>query len=294
MNRARNTLRRALIAVSACLALAAVAVPPASANLEFSEVGVSVDGSDGQFLRQAGGHPDFTFSFAVPLDETDAETVPVEAFRDIELELPPGLVGNPTSFPTCTMDLLVGASFGNVQQCPASSQVGKVTVTILNAGGGPPSYIDLGLFNIAHGPEVPAKFGFNYLGYVATITPQVRPGDHGISAGSFEISRTIPVSGAELTFWAYPADSSHDFERQGPGIAFNVGIEFKSSAPNVPFFTNPHRLSGCWRLLHCSGRFLGKPWNLRYGRADDRRRRHSLPMGRVRKSAVRAESRDRP
>jgi hypothetical protein len=241
MNRAQNIVRRGLVIVSGILALVAVSAPSASANLEFAGVGVSVDGSDGQFARQAGGHSDISFTFSVK--ETDGvESVPLESVRDVELELPPGLIGNATRFPTCSMDQLTGSTTGNLQQCPVSSQVGKVTAFIASTGGTVPLEQPtlLGLFNIAHGPEVPAKFAFNYLGYVATIVPQVRPGDHGISAGSTEISRGITSVGASVEFWAYPADPSHDGERQGAGLPFIIeGLEFPSTAPNLPFTSNP-------------------------------------------------------
>src|SRR5215213_322405 len=128
MIRARITLRRALIGVLASLAITVVAAPSASANFEFAEAGVSVK-SDGTYTRQAGGHPDFSFNFSVPLNEVDPDLTPLEAPRDVLLDLPPGFFANPTSFPTCTIDQLAGATNGlNTQLCPIASQVGRVDI----------------------------------------------------------------------------------------------------------------------------------------------------------------------
>jgi len=243
MIRARITLRRALIGVLASLAITVVAAPSASANFEFAEAGVSVK-SDGTYTRQAGGHPDFSFNFSVPLNEVDPDLTPLEAPRDVLLDLPPGFFANPTSFPTCTIDQLAGATNGlNTQLCPIASQVGRVDIKYL-LGGGNLGEAGVGLFNLQHGPDVPAKFGFNYVGYMATIVPQVRPEDHGFTAGSFEIGRGIVIRGAKVTLWADPANPSHDTERQGivgdeEGLAFITGIPFPSTAPRVPFFSSP-------------------------------------------------------
>ncbi len=233
MNRAHKTLRHALIAVAGCLATAAVATPAASADYEFAHAGVAVTGDGGSYTRQAGAHPDFTFDFSTreveELRDGISSIGPAEAARDVSLDLPPGMVGNPTPFPTCSMEQLIG----NTPNCPVESQIGKIR---LRAGSATP---ELGLFNMEHGPDVPALFGFNYLNYVATITPKVRPGDYGISAGSAEISTGLPVIGARVTFWGYPAEPAHEFERQGNFPEIIPGIPWQSNAPKVPFFTNP-------------------------------------------------------
>jgi hypothetical protein len=240
MNRAQKILRRALISVTGCLAVAALAAPSASADFEFEEAGVLVNDRAGNYTRQAGAHPDFSFNFSVPLVETFRDGInglgPAESPRDVDLDLPVGLVGNPTPFPTCSIQQLVNAPENN-QICPVESQVGVVELTVGNTSGTVTN--NVGIFSMEHGPDVPALFGFNYIGEVAIITPRVRPGDYGISAGSFEIAQALPVVSAKLTFWGFPADPSHDAERQGEHLPWVFGIPFASTAPKVPFFTNP-------------------------------------------------------
>ncbi len=225
MNPTRRILTKAMIALLGSLATAAIAAPLASANLEFAEVGVKTTEPDGTYSRQAGAHPDFRFDFSFPPG-------PPEAVRDVDLDLPLGYIGNPTPFLTCTPAKLFNGSKGS-PACPVDSQVGVVRIA---AGNAEPL---VALYNLAHGPEVPARFGFQYLGALGTITARVRPGDYGISAGSFSIPQTLPVKRVSVTFWGVPADSAHDIERQGFEMPFIFGIPLATEAPRVPFFTNP-------------------------------------------------------
>lgn len=237
MNRAQKALRRALVVVAGILALAAIGASTAAADFKFDESYVATRGSDGAYTRQAGAHGDFVFRWTTPLVTTIRDgyevTGPVEAVRDINLELPPGLIGNPTVFPTCTMEELVGADSNNLSFCPLESQIGVMKLGLYYGE------IPIGLFNLKHGTDVPARFGFNYLGAVGTITPTVRPGDFGISSGSVEISQGLAVRGAEFTFWANPASPLHNPERQPPGAPQAWGSDVSPNMEEIPFFTNP-------------------------------------------------------
>lgn len=231
MNGSRKILRRTLIAMAGVLAFAVFAVPSASANLEFSQVGVNLKEKNGTFSRQAGAHPDFHFQFKF------SEPVP-EAVRTVELDLPKGMVGNPAPFEECPMErLTAGGNF-----CRAAAQVGIVRI---RAGAEEASTV--GLFNLAHGPDVPARFGFRYIVAIATITPKIRPGDYGISAASLDISQIKPVKEVEVVFWGVPADASHDLERSDE-MDFLPSPEnrtpIKDPAPQLPFWTSPTSCPG--------------------------------------------------
>jgi hypothetical protein len=254
MKRTRGLGRKALIAVAACLALAAVAAPGASANLEFQHVGVDLTETPlmnpetgeypafGPFSRQAGAHPDLSFSFALPVDPNieiggQKTAGPHESVHAVELDLPPGFTGNPTGIATCTPQKLASPGKGGAE-CPVASQVGFAEAITATTGGS--VFFKVGVFNIAHGPDVPALFGFNYEGAVALIGARVRPGDYGISSGSAAIPQAVPVESVKTVFWGVPADPSHDLLRQGP---FSNGIDgsfpISAEAPRVPFLTSP-------------------------------------------------------
>ena len=204
----------------------------AQAAFEFERVGVSLTGSDGQFTRQAGAHPDFTFSFEVPSDPSPviggepAPAGPLEAPHSVTLDLPPGFVGDPTGIATC--DPIDLASPGTGQAvCPAASQVGTAYVFTTEEH-------TAGVYNIAHGPDVPARFGFNVLGVVNIIDARVRPGDYGITSGSLAVSQAQTIRSVDVTFWGVPADPRHDAERKEGG-----GPPRSTDAPRVPFLSAP-------------------------------------------------------
>jgi hypothetical protein len=221
MTGVRKLWSRTLLALIGGLVVFAVAAPVAGASLEFSEVGVSLSEKTGIHSRQAGAHSNFTFRFGLP-------DGPPEAPRNVSIDLPPGMVGNPASFPTCGLSTL----YNNA--CPVETQIGKVRLALAHRD------VTVGLFNAPHGTEVPALFIFKYLSFVATITPKVRPGDYGITAGSFNLSEAEAIHDITVTLWGVPSDPSHDFERQPPGppeIVTNEATD--TNLPEYPFFTNP-------------------------------------------------------
>jgi hypothetical protein len=236
MNDVRPTC---LVAALACVGALAVGAP-AHADLGFSTAGVALTGADGTFSRQAGAHADFTTTIAFtqnsqPGNDGLPVSGPAEAARDVELALPPGLVGDPTAVPTCTYaDLNNDSKPGS--NCGPNTQVGKVHVDLLL--GGDPWTFDVGLYNLEHDDDVPALFGFNFNGVIATIRARVRPGDFGISAGSVSLSQTFPLNGFVVSLWGVPADPVHDVDRQAPGD-FTIGTPTPSTASRRPFMTNP-------------------------------------------------------
>ncbi|HEU5106153.1 MAG TPA: hypothetical protein VFU11_09950 [Solirubrobacterales bacterium] len=210
----------------ALLAMLAVA-GSARAALQFDQVGVDFneppvlnpDGSpvvnaDGTFVkpafnRQAGSHPDISVFFKVA---TGSDSLPIEAPKVVEADLPPGFVGNPNGIPTCPAADLINPGQGGAN-CSMESQVGVVEITAW-ASTGSQQRIFVGLFNMAHGPDVPARFGFKYSAVVGLLTARVRPGDYGISSGSLAISQGESVESARVTLWGVPGDPSHDSLRQ--------------------------------------------------------------------------------
>jgi hypothetical protein len=223
MIRARNIWSKGLSVLAGCVALAALTAPVASASLEFTEAKVMLTENNGTYSRQAGAHPDFSFKFALPPG-------PPEPARDVEVDLPPGMVGNPAPFNACGLSELF------VVKCQPEAQIGKVEIKLGNL----PSPYKIPLFNLKHGPEVPAQFGFKILPVVATITPKVRPGDYGISAASIKITEVERIEWVHVLFWGVPADPSHDKERySGVGDSLVEGEPTVSKQPKAPFFSNP-------------------------------------------------------
>src|SRR5450759_526571 len=74
---------------------------------------------------QAGAHPDFTTNFAFNTTvSAHGQTVPAEPLKDVAVDLPPGLIGDPNGTPKCPNALFDHGAGG---QCPTATQVGTVT-----------------------------------------------------------------------------------------------------------------------------------------------------------------------
>jgi hypothetical protein len=163
--------------------------------------------ADGTLDTQAGSHPyELTTSFALNTLHQGEETLPAGGeMRNVEVELPPGLIGNPEAVPQCTR-----AEFNTHYQegCPNASQIGDVLITF--AGGG---YFTERLYNMVPPPGKPAEFAFNLVGVNTFIDSAVRSGsDYGITVHSNNTPER-KVMKVVVTVWGVPGDPSHEIWR---------------------------------------------------------------------------------
>jgi hypothetical protein len=180
---------------------------------------------DGSLSSQAGGHPfDMLTSFDL---NTDLGTYSSpEDVRDVAVELPLGLVGNPLTAPKCPLHDLVAVQ--STTLCPKASRIGTVILKTESALKFPfvtsdnPTYGVSALYNLEPEPGYPAEFGFtDALRGVAIYASLVRvDGHYGLRAVSPGIP-TLGITGATLIFFGNPA------ERDGGDTASKA------------FFTNP-------------------------------------------------------
>jgi len=243
----QSKLMTTVLAVGMVVAGAMLGVAPAAE----AEFGI-MPGTFVQSLSssQAGAHADVTTAFQLnTTTDPKGKVVPDGNVKDVEVELPPGLVGDAQAMPKCTPSQLSASVFS---KCPTDTQVGFARVE-LSVGG----YFPVGVFNMAPDAGEPAAFGFVIIG--VPVTMSVRPrtdGDYGLTAVISNIPDALPVFGTTLTFWGVPADVSHDTERFLPG-EFEPGLmieresevepgetvrELKplpSHAPHLPFMINP-------------------------------------------------------
>ncbi len=201
---------------------------PAAAG--FQEFGVALTGPDGQPVNQAGSHPyQYTTSFAVHMvpGSFAAPFVPAEGdLKDIDVKLPPGLIGNPLAISRCTLQEFntIPESGGAhpVNECPESAAIGLVLVQQLEGVGG---VVPAPLYNLAPPKGSPALLGFQVAGLPFYIDTSVRTGaDYGVSAHLRNTSQLKRVTAASVTIWGVPADESHDPLR---GSCLNNGQENK-------------------------------------------------------------------
>src|SRR4051795_13206409 len=178
----------------------AVAAAPAQADITVSNVKAAPADT------KAGAHSDFTLSF----DLGGSESI-----KDLDVNLPAGLLGNPNSATRCTQ-----AQFSS-DSCPATSKVGTQTVTLRLLGVIPGTF-DGEVYNLVPDKPEPAQLG------VKLTTP----------AGTQHLKSDTTVrsdGGLTSTTRGIP-DNANGASIQIDRISLT--LQAKSGA-NKPFMTNP-------------------------------------------------------
>ena len=198
--------------------------------------------AEGSTDTQAGSHPyDVSFSFYLNNLETEGKEIATVngLARNMEISLPPGIVGNPTAVPQCPLQQF------EAEQCPVSTQIGLDTVT---KSGGPfdqhgkliLDQAEPAVFNLVPPPGVPAQFGFLVIGIPVVLDASVRSGgDYGITEHVSNVPQNIgrtPVANT-ITLWGEPANPAHDAERYADFGVCETGCS--SGAERRPFLTMP-------------------------------------------------------
>jgi hypothetical protein len=193
--------------------------------------GQSLANAAGDPYTQAGGHP-FALTTSIALrsstDPVFGTSWPDEPLKDLSVDLPPGLVGNPNAAAKCTFGQLMTwfqapGSPGQGTSCPAGSQVGTTTLTF-NVGAPPPFDVTTStpqpVYNMVPAPGSPASFAFIVAGVVVVLDAQPRTdSDYGLTVRVRNVSQALPVLATTLTFWGVPADQAHDGDRFCPGFS---------------------------------------------------------------------------
>lgn len=228
----------------------------------------------GAVATQAGAHPfQLTSTFtldtrAVPVfnqkfKELLPEVQPVALPKDLRFVLPPGLIGNPTPLPKCSISVFLGNS-----RCPDDTAVGVASPTIANpftATYGPFT-LTVPVYILEPAVGEPARFGFlTQLGPVVLDTA-VEPegGAYPVIVSAPDILDNIAVIGAQVTLWGVPAAPVHDTARgscldQFEGNNAQEITKLQTSCPvqekPQPFLVMPTSCTGPW-----STRVEGDPW----------------------------------
>lgn len=203
----------------AALAATGVAAAPAVASAEpFGIVPgtgkVELLAPDGSPQSQAGAHPDLRVGFQMTYDEPDAtgKVIPSASLRDVEVDLPPGILGSLNAVPACVGTALDTAS------CPRESMVGTVTIWNAQSAMAPPAdgspagaELTLLVHRLPAPKGVAARFGFNLLTIPTVIDVRVTPdGGYRLASKVSGISAGVMLYAQRLTLWGVPADHNGD------------------------------------------------------------------------------------
>ncbi len=181
-----------------------VTVGPAPAVTGITGWDSWISNADGTIDTQAGSHPyEITtiFNLATSLNANLEGELTGSEIRNLEVQLPPGLVGDLRAAPQCTRTQFL---LGENGACPQATEVGTLGAETFG-----PTIIDP-VYNMVPRPGVPAEFGFKFGGVSVYITFGVRSGgDYGITAHVTNLAQREAVQGI-VTIWGTPGERSHD------------------------------------------------------------------------------------
>jgi hypothetical protein len=175
--------------------------------------------------------------------------------KDTSFRWPPGLLGNPAPFATCTAAQFDSTppGLGEVNGCPQSSAVGVALVTVTSSATGTGNFAEP-VFNLQAGFGEPARLGFLIPQAEAPvyIDPAIRSGDgedYGLTVSSTNITQIAGLLGAKVTVWGVPGDPRHANSRGWGCLAATRGIALagpcEASTPKPPAFLSlPTRCDG--------------------------------------------------
>jgi hypothetical protein len=175
----------------------------------------------GALDTQAGSHP-FQLTTTLTLNQT-ANANPVALAKDLHFKLPPGLIGNPTPFPQCTLGQFLtivptgshNSELNNL--CSPQTVVGVAMVTVNEPNGllgRPVGTFTVPLFNLEPSVGEPARFAFLVVNVPVFLDTMVRTGgDYGVTVNVSNITQTAAFIKNEVTFWGVPGDPRHDNQR---------------------------------------------------------------------------------
>ncbi len=202
-----------------------------------------VTGAQGTTGTQAGSHPlAFTTLAAFNVAEVNSHekcnnyqspvcAVPNAQTKDIEVALPPGLVGNPTAARYCTQ---VEFELPKAENCPAASQVGSLRVFFYGAEN--PQYAPV--YNIQPPPGQPAELGvtINRYAHVPFFVHVRSDGNYGVTTDISNFTQLVAARMTLLSIWGNPSDEVHNALRRSPECA--EGCPSGVANPK-PFLTLP-------------------------------------------------------
>jgi len=210
--------------LAALIAISLLAVAPSAARADFGflpgaagfDVAITDEGGAGA-KTQAGSHP-YSVETSVNFELESESPFTDGDLRDLSLELPPGLIENPSAVYRCSQEEFhtprsspFEASRSG-ESCPPLSQIGVIEIRSSAEGGQSRGF---GLFNLAPPPGFPAQIGASPYGVPVVFTPTLRDadGEYGITLKMRNFSQQLDLHGFTLTVWGNPWGLNHNGQR---------------------------------------------------------------------------------
>jgi hypothetical protein len=207
---------------------------------EAEEFGLLPEGPAGEPALGAGSHP-FQLTTTFALDQGSEPNRPPALPRNLNFELPPGLIGNATVVPSCSeTQFFAFVENSGVNICPESSALGAAVITFDEPGplGGVRTF-PVPVFNLQPAKGEPARFGFVFVHSAIVLDTAVRSGgDYGITVSTRNITQLTNFMAATVTFWGAPSAPSHNESRGWGCIASKTWGESGATC-TLPTTLNP-------------------------------------------------------
>lgn len=234
-------MKRFVLAVSILVAASLSSPLGAQADFGMKNLDVSFSGEDGAPAMQAGSHP---FAMQTEIDfntvpDPEHGEIPDQAAKEIDIDLPPGLVAEPDATPRCSGVVFVESVTPGLPRCPNDSVVGKTLLEINNPG----ETFEFPVYNLTPPPGKLIKLGFIALNVPVLLEIGLReePPYNGVVTVS-GISQVVSFYASQTTIWGDPASSAHDAER-GSCLG-HLGELCPIGTPDRPFLTLPRSCTG--------------------------------------------------
>jgi hypothetical protein len=208
--------RIAMILAAAVLGVAMFA-PSAQAAFGLEGFNLAFEGNAGAPAVQAGSHPfavTSTVNFHTVPNSLPFLEEPEGAPRNVDVELPAGLVGDPTGVQQCSnADFISINQNFKIPDCSEGSVVGVVTLRTLN-NSDQIQYINSPVYDLVPPPGAVQKLGFTPDGVpvaVEFVVNEAQP--YNVIAKFTNTSQVLQIYRVKLTLWGNPANPAHDPER---------------------------------------------------------------------------------
>ncbi len=263
--------RMALLALVAAVAFLMVVATQSKAADFGVQPGTFAPELVGPNANQAGADANLVFGWMMNVHDPGNLHTVAGTMRDVHVDLPEGLVANPTKFPTCSL----GRVNLSVSTCPRESAVGILQVRLTQLGGNPPGPAALNpllatrIYRVPTiGDEAAAFASRAFNSFMVRMSATATP-DRGyrIRVSTERLYEASPILETLITLWGNPAE----FQGPGPyGLPTGpFGGPMSADTPRERFLSVPTRCDGDAPALDLTLDPWGTPYYSRFHTSED-------------------------
>lgn len=223
-----------------------------AAGFGVEEFELTPEEAGGRVDSRAGSHP-FQLTSVVTLNQgpvrPSGEVWPVGMPKEVRVDSPVGLVGNPTPVEQCSESQFT-TIVEQAPLCPVGSVIGVASLTF--SGGGKRYYDAVTpIYNLVALEGEPARFGFYAAVFPVSLQASVASGgDYHVVVSSQNITQLAGLLSARVTLWGVPGDSRHDGQRGARCLAApgSCGSSTEPASTPPAFLSLPTSCDGPWQV----------------------------------------------